>query len=135
MASPYYIRWQRSAVDIGTTVATFMNCVPSLTHLAPQDGVGSFNNSLNITHEYFGAMHAVFPAGAVLWANIETFLPNAQICHAAPESRIEAQFAAVSPFVADAIHFWGYNLPGAPPCGAAAAAAHRRRSRRLRTHP
>jgi len=115
MSSPYFngnTEWDK----IAKVLERFLLCNPQISHTAPQDGVGSFNRTdAGIFFEYF---RNNLPWGRVLWANIETFMPMAQICVAAPASRIKTQIQDVEDYVDKAINFWAYNLPGAPPCTA-----------------
>lgn len=95
----------------------FLQCVGrNLSHFAPQDGVGSFNRSINALGTYYaGFAEAIQNANAAqtLWSDLESFEPIAQICTAALPDRVTQQIAAETPYVDEIVSFWVYNLPSA----------------------
>jgi len=116
MVSPYFL--DITPEPCAKKLDAFMRCT-NITIVAPQDGVGSFGRNItgaNSTTEFFSAFAAARTGQYHLWANVETFMPHAEICNDAPASRIAAQVAAVAPNVAKVINFWAFNLPNAPPC-------------------
>jgi hypothetical protein len=111
LISPYFQNFT-SPEEIAIIHDNLLRCAPHITYSAPQDGVGSFDIPVPSTAKYFEEMHKRHADR--LWANVETFEPKAKICHTASKERIERQVKNVTPFAKKVIHFWAYNLPGAP---------------------
>jgi len=115
MISPYFTG-ETGWVQVAEVLSRFLLCNSGVSHTVPQDGVGSFNRTdAGIFFQYF---RNNLPWGRALWANVETFMPLAQICVAAPASRIKQQIENVHNYVDKALNWWAYNLPGAPTCNA-----------------
>jgi len=117
MFSPYWTNSSQTLLS-AQNLGKMMSCAELLTLAAPQDGVGSFNRTLDETAAAWQlfALYKPQNINQTLWANVETFLFHAEICEAAPQQRIEDQVASVDPYAVKVINFWAYNLPGAPSC-------------------
>jgi hypothetical protein len=115
LASPYYPA-EKSPEYIKKALSNHIMCCSGIDIVSPQDGCGSFGLSPQVTKKYFELMAEDPYVRARLWANIEMFLPKAKICETASSDRITQQLESVSMYVKKAIHFWAYNLPGAPKC-------------------
>eukprot|EP01112_Ceratiomyxa_fruticulosa_P016480 TRINITY_DN498_c0_g2_i1.p1 TRINITY_DN498_c0_g2~~TRINITY_DN498_c0_g2_i1.p1 ORF type:complete len:259 (+),score=43.58 TRINITY_DN498_c0_g2_i1:780-1556(+) len=73
MSSPYYNSSMSTPKHLAHTFNRFLTCAGNVSIIAPQDGVGSFNNSISLNAEIFSLFKQNLPSTASLWANVETF--------------------------------------------------------------
>lgn len=120
LISPYWEPSETHPARTAAALAQLLECAPGLSHVAPQDGAGSFTrdpqhpdrpyrkvDTLGLWYQEFKRQ---LPLGRTLWANVETFVDNDHIDADAPEARIRQQVEQVRPHVRAVINFWAGNL-------------------------